>query len=80
MSFGSIILDYGDSLIRESEITILKTGQWLNDAVIGFYFEYLSNQSGDDNSLMFYGPGVTQLLKLIPDSDEVSCKGLSSHY
>lgn len=75
MSFGKIILDYGDSLIRESELQILKTNQWLNDAVIGFYFEYLSNQCTDDK-VMFYGPSVTQLLKLIPDAgpDEVKCK------
>jgi len=69
MSFGKLILDYFDSLIRESEIEILKTNQWLNDAVIGFYFEYLSNHSHD--KIAFYGPAVTQLLKMLPDIDEV---------
>jgi len=72
MSFGKIIVDYGDTLIRESEIQILKTNQWLNDAVIGFYFEYLSNHSHNDK-IAFYGPGVTQLLKLLPNSEEVQC-------
>jgi len=65
-------VDYGDSLIRESEVQILKTNQWLNDAVIGFYFDYLSNHSHND-SIAFYGPGVTQLLKLLPNSEEVQC-------
>ncbi|ODN02556.1 putative protein-specific protease 1 [Orchesella cincta] len=75
MSHGKVVLDYGDSLIRESEVDILKTNQWLNDAVIGFHFEYLGNQakSHNDPKLELYGPAVTQLLKLIPSSEELQC-------
>ncbi|CAL8074217.1 unnamed protein product [Orchesella dallaii] len=76
MSYGKIILDYGDSLIRESEVDILKTNQWLNDAVIGFYFEYLGNQAkSHDNQpkIELYGPAVTQLIKLIPTYEELKC-------
>ena len=34
-----IVLSYYDSLIRESDFSLLDAPQWLNDKVIGFYFE-----------------------------------------
>jgi len=80
------VLSYGDYILREFDVALLKGKDWLNDTLIGFYFEYLSNsalkseqfdkQTGDkDNSerrgCQFVGPEVTQLLKLI-SKEEVS--------
>lgn len=34
-----ITLSYGDSILRESDLTILNSKAWLNDRIIGFAFE-----------------------------------------
>jgi len=72
------VLSYGDYILREFDVSILKGKDWLNDTLIGFYFEYLTNaaskqgqdakQTGDNSErkgCQFVGPEVTQLLKLI---------------
>lgn len=59
-----IVLSYFDSVIRESDIDILKSTKWLRDAVIGFYFEYLQHEKyKGNNELLFISPEVTQCLK-----------------
>ena len=42
-SEGEIILDYQNTLIRKSDFASLNSGQWLNDNIISFWFEYLEN-------------------------------------
>lgn len=66
---NKIVLDYKDSLLRVSDVQLLKGPYWLNDTVIGFYFEYLNNTAG--SKLLFVSPELTQLLKL---SDISDCK------
>ncbi len=39
MNVDKKVLSYGDSLLRCSDVNLLKNGQWLNDKVIGFVFE-----------------------------------------
>ena len=38
-SMDQIVLSYHDSLIRQSDYLLLDAPNWLNDKVIGFYFE-----------------------------------------
>lgn len=65
-----IVLSYFDSVIRESDIDILKSTKWLCDAIIGFYFEYLQREKyKDNNELLFVSPEVTQCLKEITPSE-----------
>lgn len=33
------VLSYHDSLITEDDVALLRDGEWLNDTLIGFYFE-----------------------------------------
>ncbi|KAG8326736.1 SUMO1 sentrin specific peptidase 8 [Homalodisca vitripennis] len=65
-----VVLSYFDCVIRESDLKILKSNGWLNDAIIGFYFVYLEKERFNSNSeLLFIGPEVTQCLKESPTSD-----------
>lgn len=65
-----VVLSYFDCLIRESDIKILKSNGWLNDAIIGFYFVYLEKvRFHSNNEILFIGPEVTQCLKESPPSD-----------
>lgn len=40
-----LILSYHDACLYESDLEILKSDtSWLNDRIIGFYFEYISRE------------------------------------
>lgn len=70
MSDDPISLNYHDSLLRSSDIELLRGPHWLNDQIISFYFEYLQQQKfGTNENLLFISPEVTQLLKLMRGSD-----------
>lgn len=65
-----VVFSYYDCLIRESDIKILQSNGWLNDAIISFYFVYLEQEIfKDDSQLLFIGPEVTQCLKESPSSE-----------
>lgn len=54
-----------DSIVRESDLKLLEGPHWLNDRVIGFYFEYLHQEKFDLSSrIVFISPEVSQFLKL----------------
>ncbi|KAK2580705.1 hypothetical protein KPH14_011335 [Odynerus spinipes] len=63
---NEIVLSYQDCLLRNSDINLLKGPHWLNDTIIGFYFEYLDNHlnSPDKKEILFVSPELTQLLKM----------------
>ena len=65
MTSDAVVLSYGDYLIRSSDVDILRSNSWLNDTLIGFYFEYLSSRRYPEAAgFRFFGPAVTQCLKL----------------
>lgn len=67
---NAVVLSYCDSLLRKSDVNLLKGPFWLNDAVIGFYFEYLNQyyETITKKELLFVGPEMTQLLKMTEPS------------
>lgn len=62
---SEIVVTYGDSVLRESDVALLRGPLWLNDTLISFYFEYLSDTVYKDyaGKVLFVGPEVTQCLK-----------------
>lgn len=67
----SIVLNYFDSLLHESDVALLSGPFWLNDKIIGFCFEYFENESFKPSSdkLKFLNPSIVQLVKLVEDSE-----------
>ena len=67
MDENLVILSYGDSLLKKSDIYLLEKGHWLNDTLISFMFEYYQTEqyTGRDE-IAFLDPDVIQLIKLIP--------------
>ncbi|XP_014468948.1 PREDICTED: sentrin-specific protease 8 [Dinoponera quadriceps] len=63
---NQVVLSYHDSLLRLSDVNLLKGTHWLNDAVIGFYYEYLTQQHEKDGNarFLFTNPSLTQLLRM----------------
>ena len=60
-----ICLMYNESLLRQSDIDLLRGPFWLNDTLISFYFDYLQNDKfANDRSLLFISPEVTQCIKI----------------
>jgi len=64
-----IVLSYGDSLIRKSDLDILNSCQWLNDQIIGFFFEVCQKQKFQGSDLSFVGPEVSQFVKMVSQSE-----------
>ncbi|XP_029201653.2 sentrin-specific protease 8-like isoform X1 [Acropora millepora] len=61
-----IVLSFYDSLLRKSDLSLLREGCWLNDRLIGFMFDYFTHNKFkliSDNVLLI-SPDVTQFLKL----------------
>ena len=60
-----IVLDYQNSLLRRSDVDLLLDNDWLNDTLIGFWFEYLEHEVfPDQDSILFIAPEVSHFIKL----------------
>lgn len=67
MNSNPVVLSYHESLLRRSDIQLLKGPSWLNDTLISFYFEYLEIDCFKNSSkLLFVPPDVTQCVKISP--------------
>lgn len=65
MNKDKVVLSFHESLLRESDLEILKGPRWLNDILISFYFEYLEIEKFKNNKqLLFISPEVTQCIKI----------------
>ncbi len=79
-SFGPVVLSYGDSLVRQSEMAILRNPKgWLNDVLLSFYFEYLETSCTPPakDRVKFFAATLSQFIKLCDQREEVastSCK------
>ncbi len=66
MSADPVVASLGDALLRESDVSLLRGPHWLNDRVIGFYFEHLHQRKFESSDrLCFISPEVSQFLKLV---------------
>lgn len=60
-----VVASLEDSLVRQSDLSLLDGPHWLNDALIGFYFEFLHQRKFESSSrVCFISPEVSQFLKL----------------
>lgn len=59
------VLSFYNSLIRRSDIELLEGPHWLNDNIIGFFFEYLENFTFKDfaDRVSFVCPAIVQFMK-----------------
>lgn len=75
-SSDTVVLSYHDSLLRKSDVGLLDGSNWLNDQIIGFAFEYFTQEqfSKFEDQVCFINPSLTQLIKLIYESgDDLGC-------
>ncbi|CAL7948130.1 unnamed protein product [Xylocopa violacea] len=63
---NEIVLSYYNYLLRARDVALLQGSHWLNDVIIGFYFEYLDETFNKDGQklLYYFSPELTQLLKI----------------
>ncbi|XP_011306138.1 sentrin-specific protease 8-like isoform X2 [Fopius arisanus] len=66
-----IVLSYHDVLIRRSDLKTLEDHSWLNDIIIGFYFDHLEREKAQEftGKIVLASPELTQLLKLMEIQD-----------
>nr|XP_056721877.1 sentrin-specific protease 8 [Euleptes europaea] len=67
-----VVLSYMDSLLRQSDVSLLDPPCWLNDQIIGFAFEYFAAEQFRDFSdqVCFVGPEVAQFIKCAASQEE----------
>ena len=65
-------LSYHDTLLYESDLELLQVRSgWLNDRLIGFYYEFMERECfSDQTCVAFVNPSTVQLLKMCSDPDE----------
>lgn len=68
------ILSYHDVLLRQTDLDTLEPGNWLNDQIIAFYLEYLTQQQikqrqsqvprdgAGSSSVLYVSPAITFLI------------------
>uniref|UniRef100_A0A6V7IS39 Ubiquitin-like protease family profile domain-containing protein n=1 Tax=Bracon brevicornis TaxID=1563983 RepID=A0A6V7IS39_9HYME len=72
------ILSYYDVLIRRSDLETLDDRSWLNDTIIGFYFDYLERTRAtklSSTKVVLVSPELTQLMKMTEPEDYISIIG-----
>ncbi|XP_053368620.1 sentrin-specific protease 8 [Clarias gariepinus] len=69
-----VVLSYQDSLLRRSDVSLLRGPHWLNDQVIGFAFEYFAAErfKGLGDTVCFISPEVTQFIKCASCQEELA--------
>lgn len=71
-----LILNFNDSLIYESDLSLLDEGNWLNDRIIGFVCDYFENEifkiECERGLVAFIDPSTVQYLKLCENFDEAT--------
>lgn len=65
MDKDAIALSFHDSLLRDSDLSIIRNNEWINDSIITFWFEYLERVKYKDlrSRVSFIGTEVAQLIK-----------------
>ncbi|EGG14762.1 sentrin-specific protease 8 [Cavenderia fasciculata] len=79
MSSDPLVLSYGDTSLYQSDIDILKQRyQWLNDAIIQFFFEYLSEESFKEylDRICFMSASTVFMLHFIQDASVSGLKDI----
>ncbi|CAG5096691.1 Oidioi.mRNA.OKI2018_I69.XSR.g14736.t1.cds [Oikopleura dioica] len=66
----SIVISYHDSVLRQSDLALLSAPNWLNDQIISFFYEYLSNEEINDPRIGYVDPSLVQLVKLCAEPFE----------
>ncbi|XP_069480758.1 sentrin-specific protease 8 [Ambystoma mexicanum] len=69
-----VVLSYVDSLLRQSDVSLLDPPNWLNDRVIGFAYEYFASEQFRDcaEQVCFVSPEVVQFIKFASSAEEVT--------
>ncbi|RWS28647.1 sentrin-specific protease 8-like protein [Leptotrombidium deliense] len=64
-SEDDIVLSYCDTLLRKSDVALLNKGQWINDNLIAFWFDYLENEvyKNVKERVLFISPQVVHFIK-----------------
>eukprot|EP01122_Echinamoeba_exundans_P008967 TRINITY_DN3063_c0_g1_i1.p1 TRINITY_DN3063_c0_g1~~TRINITY_DN3063_c0_g1_i1.p1 ORF type:complete len:242 (+),score=43.76 TRINITY_DN3063_c0_g1_i1:40-765(+) len=66
------IVTYVDTTIFQSDLDVLDPGCWLNDKIIGFYFDFLTTEKIKSNKILFMNPSTMILLAFIEDPQELA--------
>ncbi|KAJ2103862.1 hypothetical protein GGI09_000440 [Coemansia sp. S100] len=68
----TLLFSYHDTAVYSGDPLTLHEGQWLNDAMLSFYYEYLTHEIlRGDNSVLLLKPTLVQCLRLQQDVESL---------
>ncbi|KAJ2027885.1 hypothetical protein IWW57_002411 [Coemansia sp. S610] len=68
----TLLFSYHDTAVYSGDPMSLREGQWLNDAMLSFYYEYLTHEIlRGDNSVLLLKPTLVQCLRLQQDAESL---------
>jgi sentrin-specific protease 8 len=73
MGDRAVVASLGDCLVRQADIELLAPGQWLNDQIIGFFFELCENETFAGSNIAFVGPEVAQFMRVAAEGEVAAC-------
>lgn len=67
---NEVVLSFENSLLRISDINLLRGPYWLNDQIISFYLEYLEHRIYNNyKDILFVSPEVVQCIKMVSQNE-----------
>ncbi|KAI8930388.1 hypothetical protein BC831DRAFT_440348, partial [Entophlyctis helioformis] len=66
----ALVLRYGDAQVNSHDMETIQPGEWVGDAIIEFYYEYLAEAVFPNNkrSILFLQPAVAHLIGNVQDA------------
>jgi sentrin-specific protease 8 len=65
------LFTYEDTTVMSTDVMVLDPPHFLNDRVIGFYFDYLTKEIVKNDKIFFINPSTVFLLSFLEDPEEV---------
>jgi len=70
---NKIVVTYGDTTLHQSDVDLLEGDNWVNDNIIAFYFEWLTNERFKEfkEIILFMDPSTIFLTENSEDPEEL---------
>ncbi|ORX94686.1 cysteine proteinase [Basidiobolus meristosporus CBS 931.73] len=68
---SDIVLEYHDSILRTEDVALLQDGEWINDAIIDFFYEFLE-KTLETHEILYMRPALVHLIAHATDTSDFS--------
>ncbi|KAK9767366.1 hypothetical protein K7432_002903 [Basidiobolus ranarum] len=66
---SDILLEYHNSILRVGDVNLLEEGEWINDAIIDFFYEFLE-RTLQSHEILYLRPAFVHLIAHAVDTSD----------